>query len=447
MKFYYSLADYNAIDKADFDGRNVVVNIQLARTGAIVLLDQYKTLHFVPYSAYIAGGYANYEKVGVVRIGVDHPSFRGQIAVMNKEFPSKKMSDIYQFRLTGYTLDGTDRSGVLSVREISDKWAANHDYVVNYNATTVEGLAVQLNEYFKANEPFKAQKWQAVVSESGDIDLMLYYTNYSQIYGTGKSGFALSANTYHEWIATSAMYRKNGQRSGDGTITNMSRALAYFRNDNTSGSYNPATDVTSVKRNYPICLPGYLGTSQHRSDDHCAFLRGVYGEGEEGWLKFMKSFLPVKPCYYGTFDKETYGDAKKNTYYLASVKYVDVDGETKPGSPAADYAATREYDHELLKLGEWVLPDSDLLFDVVGGIEYGTTNNRNADVINRSLLAIGSSSLSNSSSVWSCSRCGANFCWCAVGVYGCAYGGGLYYSYLVVPLVLLDVPQGAPLEF
>ena len=442
MKYYYSLADYNAIDKTDFDGRNVVVNIQLARTGAIVLLDQYKTLHFVPYSVYIAGGYANYEKVGVVRIGVDYPSFRGQIAVMNKEFPSKKLSDIYQFRLTGYTLDGIDRSGIISVREISDKWAANHDYVVNYNATTVEGLATQLNAFFKANEPFVTQNWKAIVSEDGEVDLMFNYSSWQQSsYDTGKSGFTLRANAYPDWIATSAMYRKNGQRSGEGTITNWSRALVFFRQDSQSNSYNPNVDVTSVKRNYPICLPGYLGTSQYKSD-HCAFLRQVYGEGEEGWLKFMKSFLPVKPCFYGTFDKAKYGDAKKNTYYLASAKYVDIDGETKSGSPAADYAATREYDHELLKLGEWVLPDSDLLFDVVGGIEYRTTNNRNADVINRSLLAIGSLSFSNSSSVWSCSRYAAGSGWFANGGVGCASS-----YYLAVPLVLLDVPQGAPLEF
>lgn len=101
------------------------------------------------------------------------------------------------------------------------------------------------------------------------------------------------------------------------------------------------------------------------------------------------------------------------------------------------------FDHELLKKGQWVIPDSDLLLDVIGGIEYPTTNNRDADVINSALKAIGAPALANSSAVWSCSRYGAGTCLCANGQYGYATYGFLYGSILVVPLVLLDVPQSA----
>lgn len=40
------------------------------------------------------------------------------------------------------------------------------------------------------------------------------------------------------------------------------------------------------------------------------------------------------------------------------------------------------------------------------------------------------------SGVWSCSRYGASACWCAGGGSGCASGGSLSSSFLVVPLVL-----------
>ena len=158
----------------------------------------------------------------------------------------------------------------------------------------------------------------------------------------------------------------------------------------------------------------------------------------------MSSFLPVRPTEYGSNgDKAKYGDARKNTYHLVSQRYVDTDGNTQPASPAADFAANINYDHDLLKKGQWVLPDSDLLFDVIGGIEYPTTNDRNADVINRALKAIGAPSLGNNSYVWSCSRCNAHYGWCAYGNNGYANINALYYSYLAVPLVLLDVPQSA----
>ena len=460
IKYYDTLAAYEADAKSafesqvsligadnaiKFDGRNVIVDIRSAKTGSIAVLDGNHALHFVSVETFGSASFmSNFEVVGVVRIGVDHPSFRGKVAIMYKAPAGKPLSAIYQYRLTGFTCDGTARTGTLSIREASDSWAANHDYAISYNAANELALVNQLNTYFKANEPFKTQGWVAKLNDDNTIDLLFKYTDWRQSsYNTGKAGFALSANLFPEWVATTSMLRANGQRSEEGTITNWARALAYFRNDNSSKTYNPAKDVTSVKMSYPICLPGYLGTSQYRAD-HCSYLRSVYGEGEQGWLKFMASFLPVIPTEYGSNgDKAKYGDARKNTYYLASQRYVDADGNTHPTSPAADFAANINYDHELLKKGQWVLPDSDLLFDVIGGIEYPTTNDRNADVINRALKAIGASALGNSSSVWSCSRCNAGIGWCSYGHVGFAYYGILCYSSLAVPLVLLDVPQSA----
>ena len=429
-----------------FDGRNVIVDIRSAKAGSIAVLDGNHALRFVSVETFGSASFmSNFEVVGVVRIGVDHPSFRGKVAIMYKAPAGKALSVIYQYRLTGFICDGTARAGTLSICEASDSWAANHDYTISYNAANELALVGQLNTYFKANEPFKTQGWVAKLNDDNTIDLLFKFTNREQAeYNTGKAGFALSANLFPEWVAATSTLRANGQRSGAGTITNWARALAYFRNDNSSTAYNPAKDVTSVKMSYPICLPGYLGTSQYQ-EDHCSYLRSIYGEGEQGWLKFMASFLPVRPTEYGSNgDKAKYGDARKNTYYLASQRYVDADGNTQPTSPAADFAANINYDHELLKKGQWVLPDSDLLFDVIGGIEYPTTNDRNADVINRALKAIGASALGNDSYVWSCSRCNAYGGWCSYGSYGFANANSILYStILAVPLVLLDVPQSA----
>ena len=456
IKYYDTNAAYEADVKSAFesqvsligadnaikyDGRNVIVDIHSAKTGSIVVLDGNHAMRFVSVETFSSESFmSNFEVVGVVRIGVDHPSFRGKVAIMYKAPAGKPLSAIYQYRLNGFTCDGTARTGTLSIREASDSWAANHDYAISYNAANELALVNQLNTYFKANEPFKTQGWVAKLNDDNTIDLLFKYTDWRQSsYNTGKAGFALSANLFPEWVATTSMLRANGQRSGEGTITNWARALAYFRNDNSSTTYNPAKDVTSVKMSYPICLPGYLGTSQYQAD-HCSYLRSVYGEGEQGWLKFMASFLPVRPTEYGSNgDKAKYGDARKNTYYLASQRYVDADGNTHPTSPAADFAANINYDHELQKKGQWVLPDSDLLFDVIGGIEYPTTNDRNADVINRALKAIGASALGNSSYVWSCSRINSGSGWSAGAYVGYAGGGSLCGAFLAVPLAIIDV--------
>lgn len=469
IKYYDTLTAYEADVKSNFesqvsligadntvkyDGRNVVIDIRSARTGTIAVLDGVKTLRFISVDTFSSESFmSNFEIVGVVVIGVDHPSFRGQIAIMYPTPESHPITEIWQWKLTGYTLDGTDRTGTLSILEASDKWAANHDYVISYNATDESTLVNQLNTYFRANEPFKTQKWSAYVDEDNTINLVHNWDNYNQPgRNKGTEGFTLADNLLLDWIFTSVVLNTNGNRGdsgnrGNSVICNLSRALTSFRKDTSDTQYNPSQDVTTTKLQVPICLPAYLGTSQYQSD-HCAYLRSVYGDGEEGWLKFMKSFLPLRPTEYGIIgDKAKYGDARRNTYYLASQKYVDVDGNILPTSPAAIFATNIGFDHELLKKGQWVMPDVDLLFDVIGGIKYPTINDRNADVINRALLAIGAPALGNGANYLSCSRCRKLNDWYYSGVSGIISGNSsLENPFPVIPLALLDVPQGLNLN-
>lgn len=426
-----------------YDGRNVVVGLRSATTGSIAVLDGSHALHFIAPGTFKAAGLSEgSEIVGVVVIGVDHQDFRGEVAVMSKTFATAPMLERWFVKLTGFALDGTDRTGVLSVREASDNWAANHDYTVSYNADSAEAFVTQLNTYFKANEPFAAQDWVAEAREDGSVILHFSYENGQQAsYNAGKSGFSTAAAVAPEWTATSSMLRANSARNGEGTITSWPRVLAYFRNDNQSTAYNPAADVKSKKVVYPICLPGYLGTSKYQSD-HCAYLRGIYGEGEEGWLNFMRGFLPVQPSEYGAFDEGRYGAPKRNTYYLAGLTYKGQDGEERCASPAARKAAELGYDHDLLRQGEWVLPSIDHVFAIVGQLNYPTTNDRDADPVNSALKAIGAPSLGNNASVWSCSRSNSGGGWIANGKGGYAASNGLCIRGVAAPLVLLDTAEG-----
>lgn len=423
-----------------YDGRNVVVGLRSARTGSVAYLDGSRALHFAAPGTFKADGLPEGgEVIGVVAIGVDHPDFRGEVAVMSHQFTGAPLFTRYYFKLSGYTLDGAEHTGALSIRSSLDNWAANQDYTITYKADNVVALVSQLNAYFKANEPFITQDWVAIADTNGDVLLHFKYTAWQQAaYNTAKSGFSVVSAVAPQRKFTSRMFRMNGQRNGEGTITNMPRALAYFREDNSTTTYNQATDVTTAKLSYPICLPGYLGKSKYQSD-HCAYLRGIYGEGEEGWLKFMRSFLPVLPSEYGIFDDSTYGTEKQNTYYLANLKYVGQDGEEKYVSPAARLAAERGFGHELLKRGEWVIGNMSRIFSIVGQLRYPTTPDKFADKVNAALAAIGAPALGNNSVVLSCSRYGQYSGWVANGHYGFAGNGSLYGSYLAVPLVLLKV--------
>ena len=455
IKYYDTEAAYAADAKSPFesqvslvgedneikyDGRNVVVGAKSAKTGSIVVLDGNSAMHFIAVDTFSSSSFmSNFTIVGVVAVGVDHPDFRGKIVIVHKSNASKAWSAIYSFKLTGYTLDGTDRSGKLKVYSAASTY---NTYTINYNADSVADFLTTLNAYFQSTAPFTTQHWRADADSDGNITLSFLFTFADQRSCAGSDGFTLTANLLPGIPVSTAMLRYNGQRSGEGCISNMARAIAYFSADLNNATYNPTSTVTSPKRSYPICKPGYLGTSQYSNGDQCAALRAIYGEGEAGWLKFMESFYPIRPSKYGPIgDKATYGDSKRNTGLMAGKTFTKQDNTVIPAYPAADYCGSVTYNHDLLKRGQWFLPDVDVLCSVLRTIKYNSTNDRNADPVNRALYAIGGTAISNGSSTWSSSRYYAYIAWCSYGPVGYLSYNVLYSAYLAVPVALLDVSE------
>lgn len=379
-----------------------------------------------------------YEIIGVVI------KRRGRkVLIAYKNNASRVWCNRYSFKLTGYTLDGTGRTGKLNIREASNSWASNVSYTISYNASTVAALVEQLNTYFRANAPFTTQDWVAVES-GGEVWLQFIYTDYRQAsYNSGSDGFALTANLLPAVAASANMLRRSGHTGGEGTISNWERALAYFRADNSSTTYNPNTNVTSVKRAYPICLPGYLGTSAYRKDgtmqlDYCAALRAVYGEGEAGWLRFMQSCLPVVPTDFGEMGKD---DGLARTKTLAALTMTKQDGSTVYPCQTAKYC--HDTGTVAIPQGKWHLPTARELYDILDGIRHGTDSKRTADSVNKTLNILGGTAISNGSRWWSCVRYSASSAWLAYGGVGFFGGDNMYNSYGCVPVSLYTLRQQA----
>lgn len=461
IKYFNTEAEYLAAAKSAFeseialvgesnavhyDGKNVVVGAKSAVTGSIVVLDGNSALHFISPGTFGSSSFmSNYTVVGVVAVGVEHKDFRGKLVIVHKNNASKQWSAIYSFRLTGYTLDGESHSGVLTVREASD-WGTGVDHEITYAASNVTDFVAALNTYFKANAPFTTQNWRAVKNDDDSVDLQFLFTDYRQASNSAKSGFSISANLLPGIVATSAMLRVNGQRSGEGAISSWYRALAYYRNDNGASAYQggrTSDQGSNVKQTYPINLPTWLGTSTQNPGDFCAGLRAIYGEGEAGWLKFMETCLPVRPTNYGAMGDKTYGDSEKNTHLMVGVKFTKQDGSEIAAFPAADYCASVTYNHALLNKGHWLLPDIDTVCAILSTIKYGTEGSRNADPINAGLYAIGGSAISNGSYVWSSSRYVATSAWLSYGYGGYCGNSLLCSAYVAVPVALLDISEAA----
>ena len=367
------------------------------------------------------------------RIGFVGGRYGRQVLICYYKQASKKWCDRISYKLTGYKLDGAEHTGVLSIRE---NGSANEsvDYTVTYTASDKAGLVTALNAYFAATEIFASQRWNAYTDDAGDVWLQCDYNFWQQYsYNVGKSGFTLSVNVMPDVQYDSRMLRRNGVGSGEGSILNMPRALAYYRNDNSSTAYNPATDITSVKTTYPICLPGYLGTSQYQSD-HCKFLRGVYGEGEEGWIKYMKAQEAVPQTDWGVMGLD---DAKERTALLAS-KHYSYGGNVYALCPAAQTAITLPQSEIIT---DWHLPSARHLLDILHDVQYGTSAARDADAANRVLWRMGGDPVANNRYFWSAIRFNGYNAWYANGLTGCFFSYGMCYLLWVLPVSLYRLPQ------
>ena len=351
-----------------------------------------KSVHYIDIDSISSISDINdgYELVGIVCGYIN-----GEVLVVrNPVSHSETWCDIMQYVLTGYTLDGTEQSGVISIRDNSTA-TANTDYTIPYNATTKEELVEQLNVFFANNDAFKNQGFFASIDD--DKVIVHYHFTFANqpSYIAGKNGFTLNQNTIPDIIASGIFRRKNGIQLGTGVISNMERALAYFRNDNSIAEYNPTKIVTSVKVTQPICLPGYLGISSYRDGDKCEFLRSIYGEGEEGWKRFMKSFLPVYPTDYGVINTT----GKELTKVLASKRYNDLDKVDEPMCKAAYYCYSMT--SATINEGEFWLPGVQELSIILDGIKYNIVNDKNADIVNKGLYKVGWASISNGTYYWS----------------------------------------------
>lgn len=362
------------------------------------------------------------------------------VLIVYKENAARKWADRYSYKLT-VTAGAT--SGKLSVREASDSWAANHEYTISWtnefadDATHRAEVIAALNAYFAANAPFSSSTQDWVAEEvNNEIHVHFAYTAWQQSsYDSASAGFGLTANLLPEIPSVANMRRKHGGNGGEGAISNWYRALAYFEADNSSTTYNPSSDVTSIKRDYPVCLPAYLGTSTYQSD-HCALLRETYGEGREGWLKFMASCLPVVPTDWGNMGMDF---GMKYTNIMAAKMYTSqAKSNPTPLCPAA-YYCRQQPNVQALPKAKWYMPTTKEVYDILDGIVYGTIDNRNADALNMTLNKLGATAIANSSIVWSSLRCDSYVAWRAGGSGGFFGNGGMYISYLAIPVSLYEL--------
>lgn len=365
---------------------------------------------------------SDYETIGVVY------NRRGRkVKIIYKNNASKAWCKKWVLKLSGYTLDGTSRTGVISFRPDSSA-TANTDVTVTYKATTIQGLVDALNTAFAGNATMVSQHWVAYVNGS-DVNIEYDYTFWQQSsYNGAKSGFTTTSALMLEVESVADIRRRHGGGGGEGVISSWERALAFFRTSTGTETYQGyvSSPISNVKdRAYPIALQSYLGAN-------CAEIRKVFGEGEQGWLNCMAAYKAVKPTDYGNMGMR---DGLARTKLIAS--YKDTFGNSI--APAADYCCN--IDTVALPKGNWYMPTVEDISDLLEVIKYGTTSSVSSDPINKTLAAMGGNPISNNSEPCSCCRILPYGVWYAHGYCGFFSSGGLHVEFLAVPVTEYILPN------
>ena len=339
---------------------------------------------------------------------------------------SAKWTNRLWWYCTGYTLDGESHTITFSLRFASNSWASNITKTVTYAASSLSALISTLNTAFAADADFTAQEWYADEYD-GKLRLTCECINWNQISYNSASGGLAIGGCMPEIASHADMRRKHGGNGSEGAISSMTRALIYYRGDNgASSAYlgGRTTEQTSIKQTYPINLPTWLGTSTQNPGDFCAPLRAIYGEGEEGWLRFMKSCLPVTPTDYGDMGIH---DGKSICKPLAQITGRKISSADSVQLMAA-FAKPYNLMGNTFSKGDFWLPTTEEISVILSG------SNDSADPLNLGLSAIGGSTILNSAYLWSCLRCGSDGAWIANGYRGFFSYNGFHYSYKVVPV-------------
>lgn len=225
------------------------------------------------------------------------------------------------------------------------------------------------------------------------------------------------------------------------------RAKYYdYINANQVAPTGPMTSINSVpdsSATWPLSvLPAKK--DDFDSDSNCKFLRDNFANYDE----YLESWMTKFPCGAGGTITE-FPSGKENTYKLANCKFRDITNGLLDNYlylyPAANWAASISLNAPKLGKGNWWLPSSAEITEIMRDITYGTSFwASNPDIINRVLAKLtsisnsGWSMLSASTYRWTSSRCDQYDAYYYSGLSGLLNTNYFYYDLTVAPITLYE---------
>lgn len=366
-----------------------------------------------------------------------------QLILAYKKCLVAKYLPVYPYIVSDYVLDGAKHT--VQIR-LHGKPSTSTYYDFVYTATTDAEFVATLQSFLTEKGE---SDWSAYIDDDGKV--ILQYNNhtsaeyYSTSYTHQNGGIKLTmkflqdANDIIGGTTDSPFIRYGLKRNG---LWHEARGLDFFKNDSSSSMFNPNSALSSIPY-YPICYPAYTGQSEYRKNDdgtyidNCAYLRELFGEGEEGWKNYIHQMTIDKRSPMLTNGQHR--DSLRITNELAAITYKDTDGNSQSLYPLAKFAHDVDLGTDGLGAGSFFVPSLAQYADILGYVTAGVSGN-SFDPMNRSLKAIGGDVRTAEMTYSTLLPGGAVSVWIA-GYSGVAAGSGVWSAKRSAPFALYELPS------
>ena len=360
------------------------------RRGDIVYLDSDKTIRFLACDTYDKASFPGSNTL----VGVVVNRQGNRLLIADKNQTSKKWSDVFRWETRGWNLDGGVHTATIKFYE-SQPAPTNPTF--QYSATSLQEVVTQLNIWFEQYFSQTNIRYFAYV-ENDALKIICETFDQWYRYVLSISGITVSYDVAQEVDANSNTYAING-------IGSLYKGINWQRfydiiGNSTSSTFNPKETLDSLS-NYPTSRAYYLG-------EKGVNLRALYGEGEGGYVKYLKDYMIKFPGQRGVFGDQ-FRDSRKATYTLAGIQIQKHDGSKQGMYPVFDYVAGISYDNPEFAAGKWFLPSMFEMMKIFADVEK--EGGVYVDAPNRSLKAIGGTQITFEGSSWSSSRSYDNSSW------------------------------------
>jgi hypothetical protein len=360
---------------------------------------------FIPAAEYDGTAPVGYESVGVVAMR------KGDTALIlhKEENTGVKFVSCWQHEIVGIA-DKLGTEITIQFRQALTSGNINIGSPLVFTPATLAEAAAAIDTHLRANPGGTAAgagwnyDWhcELALNYAGEesvivtSDNIVDYRQANTIVDTSAStsGIAGTMNMCNFFLAygDSSMLRVNGG-FGNRPGWNFERLKQWATTNTTIAT---PSSMVSIHDGSNI-----VSQNQFENNQYCADLRAEYGTFDN----YIKSLMLRWPVRKGD-QWSLYGTGKGNTEQLASKTHLNLAGDTVDTFSAAKWSASKSFDSDGLRLGDWYMPQMDECFDIFAPMKLD-----GSDPVNATLKKMTGDARSLSVSRWVPARHGGNNAW------------------------------------